>query len=391
MQTMRTGLAIRIICSHLALGLATVAAVPMWWQYLHAGDAQKGMPWRGKFVAVHGLYRRLTGARSCNRCVKLLESDQLMLPSDKRMDARWAAEKMATFSAFCQSNGVRFLYVQLPKKLDVNRRMLPPGVIDVSYENADDLLLQLEARGVGVTDWRPRFAGSPQQVADNFYESDTHWNNQASLRAAHDLSASIAGLCGVEPDSAARALNLLKPGNWNHKRFARHFFGSLAKRTGRYFSGADDVMALWPKFRTDLSLSLPEREHEVSGSFLEIAIPNYLQAILGSDGQGLPFSAQYAGGDKRFVRLVNRQAPMDRKVLLIGDSFSRSLRTYLWVAVREIVSIDPRKYEPPLNIARLVLAERPDIVIQMPTAASLATDARAGEKRSQPAAFDYGL
>lgn len=82
---------------------------------------------------------------------------------------------------------------------------------------------------------------------------------------------------------------------------------------------------------------------------------------------------------------------MDRKVLLIGDSFSRSLRTYLWVAVREIVSIDPRKYDPPLNIARLVLAERPDIVIQMPTAASLAADARAGERRKHPAAFNYGL
>lgn len=146
---------------------------------------------------------------------------------------------------------------------------------------------------------------------------------------------------------------------------------------------------LLPKFETQLTLKLPELKREDSGSFAEVAVPAYSQ--MKSGRKGFPFSAQYAGGDERFVCLVNAHAPLGKKILLLGDSFSRSVCTYLWAAVWEIVAIDLRQYDPPFNVARLILDERPDIVVQTPTAASLTADALAGEKRGHPAAFDYGL
>lgn len=382
---------IRITFVVVAITAMFAASVPVWYGYLRTCDVQEGFPFRKKFVSVYGLFRRVTGARECNRCVKLLGSDQLMLPSDKRWNMMAEASRTAAFAEFCRTNGAAFLFVQLPKKLDVDKTMLPPGVGDFAYDNADDLLLRLKDLGVAAVDWRPRFAGSPQQVAENFYVADTHWNNLTSLRAARDLSRMIGELCETDARSLARADELLEAESWNRRRIEHYSFGALARRTGRHFSEVDDVTALWPKFETRLTVALPEEKSEQSGSFLDVAVPNYARVILGKDSKRAQFSSQYAGGANRLVRLVNEQAPLDAKVLLIGDSFSRSLRTYLWVAVREIVSFDPRMRDQSLDAARLVLAERPDIVIQMPTAAALTSVVRAGEKRGRLAAFDYGL
>lgn len=370
---MNSSVSIRIAFALAAFTSALAASVPVWRQYVRTRDVHAGIPLRKKFVAAYGLYRRVTGARSCNQCVKLLKSDQLMLPSGTRRDMAQEARKVAAFSAFCRTNGIRYLYVQLPKKLDVHKTMLPPGVSDFAYENADDLLRQLAAAGVATEDWRPRFAGSARQVEDNFYASDTHWNNPTSLRAARDLAGAIVRLCGIDGVEAANADRLLRPESWNSRAIPLRIPGALAKRTGRFFSKPSVVTALWPKFETELTVILPKRKSEASGSFLQVAVPFYAQALSAEETTMKAFSAQYAGSAERLVRLVNPRAPLDRKVLLIGDSFSRSLRTYLWVAVCEIVAVDPRHRSSSFEIDRLVLGERPDIVIQAHTAALLAS------------------
>lgn len=368
---MKVSVAIRMACAGVASFAALAVSVPAWCKYVREGDVQKGIPLRKGFVSAYGLYRRLTGARSCNKCVRLLESGQLMLPTTRRHDMAKKAREVTAISEFCRTNGIRFLFVQLPKKLDVNETMLPPGVRDIAYEQADELLQRLAERDVATEDWRPRFAGTSSQVAANFYSSDTHWNNPTSLRAAQDLAAAIARLCGADWSSAAEANRLLQAENWNSRELTGYFFGALLKRTGPFFIAPDDVMALWPKFDTRLTVVIPSMKYEATGSFLEVAVPEYAQAMRRRRAEQVYFSSQYAGRDERTIRLSNPCAPLDRKVLLIGDSFSRSLRTYLWVAVREIVSIDPRHRSPRIDIARLLLDERPDIVIQIPTAAAL--------------------
>lgn len=391
MSTRKASLAIRLIFAGLAFGSALFAAVPVWRSYVNKHDAQKGVPFRKKFVSAYGLYRLVTGTRSCNGCVKLLKSDQLLMPRSKRMEMKREASKAAEFSAFCRTNGVRFVYVQLPKCLDVHKTMLPPGVVDFDYDNADDLLRLLASAGVETEDLRPVFAGTSEQVAANFYESDLHWNNLTSLRAAQYLVKEVLKSGEGDAEPVGRAVGLLDLGNWNQTVLGRYFFGANGTRTGRRFSKADDVTVLWPRFETDLLAVVPDRKTEVSGAFLKVAIPTYARAVSGGSSNGVSFRLQYAGGDNRFVRLINRHAPLKRKILLLGDSYSCSVRTYLWTVVGEIVAIDPRHRNPPMDIARLVLEERPDIVIQMHMPSALTVDSRAGEKLGRPAVFEYGL
>ena len=184
---MKASVAIRISCASAVFAAVLATSASVWCGYVRTHDVQEGVPFRKKFVSAYGLFCRLTGARSCNKCVKLLKSDQLMIPSTERLDMGESALKTVAFSEFCRSNGVQYLYVQLPKKLDVRKTMLPPGVKDVAYENADDLLRRLADAGVAAEDWRPRFAGSAERGAANFYASDTHWNNPTSLRAARPV------------------------------------------------------------------------------------------------------------------------------------------------------------------------------------------------------------
>lgn len=391
---MKNSVKIRVGCALAAMAAMLGAAVPVGYGFACVRDVNEGIPFRRWFVSAYGWYCRAVGTRSCNRCVLLLGTDHAMLPTGERWPMAAAAANVAAFSEYCRSLGSRYLYVQLPKKLDVRKTMLPPGVTDVAYENADDLLGRLEDAGVATEDWRARFAGTAEQVAANFYPSDTHWNNPASLRAARELASVTVRLCEVDAPSARLADERLRPESWNAVELGRHFkfAGALARRTGRFFAKANRVTALWPKFETELAFAQPDENRQASGSFLELAVPAYAQAFFRRQGTS-SFTAQYAGGGARFVRLVNHRAPIDRKVLLIGDSFSRSLRTYLWVAVREIVSVDPRQFAQPQGIARLVRDERPDLVVQIHTAAALTADVRKGigAKRGGAAIFDYGL
>ena len=368
---MKDSVSMRFACALAAFALALSASVPVWCEYVRTQDAHEGIPLRKGFVTAYGLYRRITGSQSCNKCVRLLESGQLMLLTDRKHDLAQKTREVTSVSDCCRTNGIRFLFVQLPKKLDAHRTMLPPGVRDFAYDNADELLRRLNERGVATEDWRPRFAGTPGQVAANFYSSDPHWNNPASLRAAQDLATTIASLCDADRSSAAEADRLLQMENWNSQVVEGYFFGTLLRRTGPFFMDSDDVTVLWPKFDTRLTVAIPDLKFEATGSFLKVAVPAYAQAMAGQWADKRYFTAHYVGRGGRPIRLSNPHAPLDRKVLLVGDSFVRSLRTYLWVAVREIVSIDPRVRNPPTDIARLIREDRPDIVIQIQTAAAL--------------------
>lgn len=388
---MKSGIVVRTVFAGAVLAFMAGMSFSVCRRYVRARTIGPGSRIEDGLVAVNGLLQRLEGKRVCNKCVKLVGSGQLMYPNHKRSDMADEAVLMTAFSEFCRTNGVGFLYVLLPKKLDMHRKMLPPGLVDVAYDNADDLLRRLDPKHVMYEDWRPKLAATPEMVAENFYISDLHWNNPAARQAAHDLVLSAARICGVSADSAAKAVELLEPGMWHEKRAERCFLGTLARRTGPYFVRKDDVAILWPRFDTRITVSVPDRKFEKTGTFLEVVVPYYAKRLDVWKKVSHSFGEQYAGGAARLVRIGNPGAPLNLRVMIIGDSFSRSARTYLSVAVREIVTVDPRRYDPPLDMAKMVLDERPDIVIQMHTVNALVADALSGEKRESPAAFDYGL
>ncbi|MBR3223230.1 MAG: hypothetical protein IKF72_13500 [Kiritimatiellae bacterium] len=354
--------------------------------------AESRFPQRLTFVTLNGLFVRLVGQHSCNGVVKTKPHGILLQPHANLVKTEKAAGRMRRFSDFCERHGAKFLYVQLPRKLDVSNRILPAGVVERANDNVRRMLGSIAEAGVAHVDVRADFAATPDDVARNFYRTDHHWRNDAAFRMAGRLAAEIAVRCAAPEADAHRAAELLSPDAWTREVHPCCFLGSLGRRTGPLFAGLDDLAVLRPRFATRMSISIPSKRISLSGTFEDTNMRRADEALAGSKSFVTDaYSALYVGGIYPLVVHENRNAPLRKRVLLIGDSFARPVEAFLSVAVRRLDVVDPRRTARNFSIAGYVRQTKPDIVIQMINPSSLGVDKMKGPKTGRAAMFEYGL
>lgn len=356
------------------------------------GAMESEFPQRLSFVDLNGLFLRLIGQHFCNGVVKTEPHDILLKPNARPVRTKKAAKKMRQFADFCARHGARFLYVQLPRKLDVRNRMLPAGVEERSNANIRKMLKSFREAGVECLDMCAEFAATPDDVARNFYRTDHHWRNDAAFRMAGLLAAEIARRCAVPEGDARRAAELLSPESWTREEHPSCFLGSLGRRTGSLFSGLDDLTVLRPRFGTRMSIRVPSKGVDLTGTFEETNMRRSGDALSSASSFVTDaYSALYVGGIYPQVVHKNPGAPLGVRVLLIGDSFARPVEAFLSVAARRLDVIDPRRTKRDFRLSEYVLQMKPDIVIQMINPSSFNVDKMKGPKVGSPAMFRYGL
>lgn len=351
------------------------------------------IPGRMGLVQLNGAFVRLLGQHACNGVVRMGADDILSQPNPKRVQMKRAVRNMKRFACFCESNGVAFAYIQLPKKMDADQTLLPPGRRDAANANADDLLSGLTNQNVPFVDWRRAFAATPEDVAKNFYRTDHHWNTDASFRAAGMLIDEICRRCRVSDLSAAAARRILSTDCWAREVLPGCFLGSLGKRTGPHFAGCDDVIVLKPGFDTELLFEVPSKRIEVRGTFEKTMMRRNGELKKADDRFASDaYSLLYVGGLYPLARSVNDRAPLKLKVMLIGDSYARPVSAFAATAVRELIMVDPRRRGPSApSLAELVRRRKPDIVLQVLNPSSLPVDRMTGRKAGRKIMFEYGL
>ena len=349
-------------------------------------------PLRLSFVELNGLFVRLVGQHVCNGVVKTEPHGVLLQPNARPAGTKKAAKRMRQFADFCGRHGARFLYVQLPYNLDVRSRMLPAGVEERSNANVRKMLKSLREAGVDVVDVCAEFAATPDDVARNFYRTDHHWRNDAAFRMAGRLAAEIAARCGAPEADARLAAQLLSPESWTREVHPACFLGSLGRRTGSLFAGLDDLTVLRPRFATRMSIRIPSKGVDLSGSFEETNMRRAEEAISSSASFVTDaYSALYVGGIYPQVVHENPAAPLGVRVLLIGDSFARPVEAFLSTVVRRLDVIDPRRTKGDFRLSDYVRQTNPDMVVQMINPSSFNSDKMKGKKAGCPVMFLYGL
>ena len=96
--------------------------------------------------------------------------------------------------------------------------------------------------------------------------------------------------------------------------------GSLGKRVGTYFAGADDFTYYTPNFETKISRFVSNHKTFYKGDFTTANLD--LKYLDGKDYFGHNVYCLYIGGDYPLVKHRNIDAPSKTKILLIKDSFS---------------------------------------------------------------------
>ena len=312
---------------------------------------------RDALITLNGEYARLSGRRFYNNVI-LLNNGYLTQPLSTGMDTERNARIYEDLQNFAASRGGKFLYVQLPYKLDIDGSLLPDGLEDYgSYGPTEGFVEALTERGLDVLDTIPVLSRDSGEIEANYYRTDHHWKPSAACKAfrmimAH-LEAQYPGIFQDEP--------YLHEENWEFHELPGQFLGSLGKRVGPLYAGLDGLEWMTPRFETELSFYVPEENSFSFGSYEDVFIrQEYLQA--GGSKMHTNHYEVYTGGDHAMTQSRNLHAAADLKLLLIEDSYMLPLKTFFAMAFREVDAIDPRTYKDS-SVFEYIDRTRPDLVI----------------------------
>ena len=307
------------------------------------------------FINLNGLFVRLTGGRVCNDIV-LLKNGMLTDSEVKAADTSHNAHVTAELAEQLKDLHIDFLYVQAPAKVDKNNELCPQGIVNEGNNNVDQLIQELENKGVSVLDLREEMIDTKEHISEYYYRTDHHWNPLGAFKAFQEISDYLQALY---PDENINGY-YQNINNWEVHRKEKWFLGSRGKRTGIYFAGVDDLIWLTPKFETEMSFANVYGDDFRYGDYYEANIRE--EYIKEKDYFKKNAYCVYIGGNYRLVKHLNNSAPVDKKMLIVKDSYSLPLETYLSTVFKEVEVIDMRHYELG-SLDGYILDNMPDIVL----------------------------
>jgi len=311
--------------------------------------------YKENFINLNGLFARLTGRHVYNDVSKL-KNGMLDYGAINKADVNELFNGIKEFHDMLKTQDIPFLYVQVPLKTDLQDALIRDGVDNYGNQNADALLGLLQRSDVETLDLRQSIAATPAEIEKYFYYTDHHWNTKGAFVAFGQI---LQYLNELFPEKHLD-FTLADPSNWEIDVYEDWFLGSRGKRVGVYFGGVDDLEIYTPQFETEISLFIPKHGIEYHGSFENVIVRNdYLDKPDYFNEN--PYCA-YIGGDYPLVRHENDLASNDLKMLLIKDSFSLPLQSFLSTAVSRLDVLDPRYYHDS-TVLEYVERSMPDIVI----------------------------
>jgi len=315
---------------------------------------------KGSYLNLNGLMARLMGQRFLNERVKLDNGHLALL--NARCDVTLPAENITRLYEIQHGRGKQFLFVIAPSQFPKYENILPAGFDDYTNRNADDLADMLRANGVPVLDLRDALYKEGISHTDAFFVTDNHWTPETGFWAYTKVIEYLAGL-GITGSLESKYTDISE---YNIEIFKKRFLGSSGKRTGIYYAGVDDFEIITPKFPTDgMSVEVPGKNISKQGNFADVAYAmseNRLDYFRSS-----PYSA-YGNNDSRIKNYRNGSAPVDLKVLSIGDSLSNVPFSFLPLVFTTCDELDMRYYSG--DFQEYFREYDPDILILMVGAGS---------------------
>ena len=208
---------------------------------------------------------------------------------------------------------------------------LPDGysVMDTSDELADEVLGIVRAAGIEALDSRTFFENTGLTNEELELKTDKHWTALAALLAAQIYAGKINELTG-----AALDVERLQLDQFDTATYEDLFFGDFGRLVGLGNAQADDITTYLPKYPTDITRHSEIRASE-GGDIIDISGP--------------------------FETLDNNGDCADITVLVLRDSYSEPICSFLSLAVKRVVSADLRYYAG--TAVDLIEEYQPDIVI----------------------------
>lgn len=309
------------------------------------------------YINLNGAFQRCIGRSviedvdSANTVYKM-KNGQLTNVLEER-SVNIVANELKKTKLYLDQEGVSFLYVQAPFKINPDNTQLPTGVSDYSNKRIDDFLNNIEGT-VPYIDMRDEM--KKNEWEDMFYITDHHWNNEGAFNASKAIIEYLQKEEEFDIDSGIYAKE-----NWDLEVFENTYLGSRGRRTGRWYAGIDDMQVLTPRFQTSLRF-VTDTGVVKEGNFKD-ALLDYDKLVTVGDYDAQPYYV-YESGEYGHFSIQNNSADNDKKILLVKDSFGVPVSAFLSLGCQRLDAIDTR-YMKEKSVKDYQKLLDPDIIIYL--------------------------
>ena len=254
-------------------------------------------------------------------------------------------------------DGTPFLFVYEHPTI-YSEDQLPEGydVLDYSDESAREIVERMADTGIRMLDSRDILPASGVPMEQYLMYTDKHWSTRASLILAQRIAQEISDMTGV--DLHPEKLDIE---NFETYTYEKLFLGNYGQRVGPMNIDPDDITIYWPRETTHISryTNYLGEITEIEGDFKQSVIRwKYLEP---DEGKTYNFKAYFDYGLTENYDIFRNPDAADCTVLLLKDSYSASIGSFLSLVADEVYTVDLRRSE--LSLQEWIDESDPDIVV----------------------------
>ena len=246
------------------------------------------------------------------------------------------AENYLKFAAALRRSDIPLLYIQAPFKIDKYNNELPYGVMDETNPLADHFL-EIISCECDTLDLRELIHQEGFEYSSLFYKTDHHWTAETGLWASAVIADELQKRYDTELDTSH-----LSRENYIFETYENYMLGSQGKRTGMVYAGLDDFVLIEPGYETEYHIQIPRIKLDREGCYSETLL---FMEYMGQDYYRDDPGRVYTGDNYALMIIRNHLSVNDSKVLLVKDSYSKSVIPFFASTCKELHVIDLRVFK----------------------------------------------
>lgn len=245
-------------------------------------------------------------------------------------DTKELAVRTARLQKQIEARGDQFGFIMFPMNLPQEDAKYYGIPYDDFSQNADTFCAWARYYGVPLLDLRSSWTEHGLTQEEAFFRTDHHWTPLAAFYGYCDILEWMEDTFGAEISDRDRLSNL---DSYYQITYENLMFGSRGRDTGTIFAGgAEPYTVIYPREEGDYLLKSGEyNDYDTyEGTFSE--------ALLYTDYDMDSYSDLYDGEAERtylktgvedYTSIINKDAPSDKKILLLRDSFATPIGAFL--------------------------------------------------------------
>lgn len=253
------------------------------------------------------------------------------------------SRRMKNLQDSIEDENCRLIYAMPPDKYIEGHTEYAKGIpYSMTNETADQFLNELSAEGVDYIDFREYLPDSGLDMSNVFFNTDHHWKIETVFWASNVFFEQLEERYGEVISGEEMYKNI---DNYNIFTYENCFLGSQGRKTGRYYTEADDFTLIYPKFETNYKFDSSIMDGmTLTGRFEEalVAAPVLRQTANPYDTD---LYMAYMYGNQAYAKIENLDNTEGMNICFIKDSYAVPFAAFSSLRCHNVYLLDPRYYE----------------------------------------------